>query len=53
VREKRRAGFAAREARLLPDDEKLRRADFSYVNDGTLAELDDFVEGVMERLSSS
>jgi dephospho-CoA kinase len=39
-----------REQRLIPDEEKLRRADFSYVNDGTLEELDAFVAGVMEKL---
>ena len=36
-----------REQRLIPDDEKLARADFAYVNDGTLEELDDFVSEVM------
>ena len=41
----------ARERRLLPDDEKARRADFTYVNDGTLAELDRFVAGVLEELT--
>jgi dephospho-CoA kinase len=40
-----------REARLIPDAEKLRRADFSYVNDGTLEELDSFVAGVIATLS--
>lgn len=40
-----------REARLIPDAEKLRRADFSYVNDGTLDELDVFVAGVVATLS--
>jgi dephospho-CoA kinase len=40
----------ARERRLLPDDEKVERADFSYVNDGTLADLDAFVEGVVNVL---
>ena len=29
-----------REQRLLPDEEKAKRADFVYVNDGTLADLD-------------
>ena len=28
----------------IPDEEKLRRADFAYVNDGTLEELDAFVD---------
>jgi len=53
VRESRRAGFADREARLIPDEEKVARADFAYVNDGTLAELDAFVAGVVESLLSS
>ena len=39
-----------RERRLLPDAEKLARADFAYVNDGTLADLDAFVSDVMARL---
>jgi dephospho-CoA kinase len=42
----------AREQRLLPDEEKLRRADFGFVNDGTLDELDAFVEGVVAQLGS-
>jgi dephospho-CoA kinase len=40
-----------REQRLIPDEEKLRRADFAYVNDGTLEELDAFVAGVVSALS--
>ena len=42
----------AREQRLIPDEEKLRRADFAYVNDGTLEELDTFVADVVARLTS-
>ena len=53
VREARRDAVAAREDRLVPDEEKVRRADFSYVNDGTLEELDDFVAGVLEELTRS
>ena len=41
-----------RELRLLPDDEKVRRADFSFVNDGTLAELDAFVAHVIAELQA-
>jgi dephospho-CoA kinase len=41
-----------RERHLLPDDEKVARADFSYVNDGSLDELDRFVSGVVARLTS-
>lgn len=40
-----------REARLLPDEEKVRRADFAYVNDGSLDELDGFVAEVVETLT--
>ena len=45
--------FADREQRLLADDEKLARADFAYVNDGTLEDLDRFVSDVMAKLRSS
>ena len=41
-----------RERRLLPEDEKVRRADYAYVNDGTLADLDAFVAGVMADLGT-
>ena len=41
-----------REARLLPDEEKARRADFAYVNDGSLEDLDAFVRGVVEELKN-
>jgi dephospho-CoA kinase len=40
-----------RSDRLIPDDEKVRRADFAYVNDGSLEELDAFVADVLERLA--
>ena len=40
-----------REPRLLPEEEKVARADYSYVNDGSLEELDAFVAGVMRELS--
>jgi len=39
-----------RSGRLIPDEEKARRADFAYVNDGTLEELDAFVASVLEEL---
>jgi dephospho-CoA kinase len=41
-----------RELRLIPDEEKLSRADFAYINDGSLEELDQFVSGVVEKLST-
>ena len=40
-----------RERRLIPDEEKLARADFAYVNDGSLEDLDHFVSGVIETLT--
>jgi dephospho-CoA kinase len=41
-----------RESRLLPDEEKTARADFSYVNDGTRQQLDDFVAETMRALAA-
>ena len=48
-----RSGAATdeRERRLIPDEEKVARADFSYVNDGTPEELDAFVADVMAQLT--
>ena len=40
-----------RESRLIPDNEKVKRADFSYKNIGTLEELDAFVKSVLTELS--
>ena len=52
VRVARRLGpIRDRERRLLSDEEKAKRADFVYVNDGSLAELDEFVSGVVATLS--
>jgi dephospho-CoA kinase len=53
VRKARRGPFADREARLMPEDEKLRRADFAFVNDGSLEALDAFAAAVVEELASS
>ena len=53
VRESRRGLFPEREARLVPEEEKIRRADFAFVNDGSLEALEAFVADVVERLSSS
>ena len=41
-----------RSDRLIPDEEKARRADFVYVNDGSLDELDVFVAGVVKELQT-
>jgi dephospho-CoA kinase len=53
VREARRGDVADREDRLVPEEEKVRRADYRYVNDGSLEELDAFVAGVMGELRRS
>src|SRR5262245_22331946 len=47
-----RVPLEAREQRLLPDAEKVARADFAYVNDRGLADLDAFVEGVIRKLEA-
>jgi dephospho-CoA kinase len=41
-----------RESRLLPDAEKVKRADYSYVNTGSIEELDAFVASVMRELAA-
>jgi dephospho-CoA kinase len=52
LREARRdAPIDQREERLLPDREKVRRADFHYRNVGTLSELDAWVADLMVRLT--
>ena len=54
LREARRGGWHDdREARLIPDRDKARRADFTYVNTGTPDELDAWVAGVMTTLTSA
>jgi dephospho-CoA kinase len=42
-----------REVRLLPDEEKMRRADFAYVNEGSLEDLDAFVAEVVAKLAAA
>jgi dephospho-CoA kinase len=54
LREARRGGWTDdREARLIPDREKAKRADFMYANTGTPDELDAWVAGVMATLTSA
>ena len=48
--QRRRVTRDDRDQRLLPDKEKVQRADFAYVNTGTLDELDEWVAGVMREL---
>ena len=53
LREARRGGRKdEREARLIPDRDKSKRADFVYVNTGTPEELDAWVASVMASLVS-
>jgi dephospho-CoA kinase len=53
LREARRGGRAdERESRLMPDKEKAKRADFTYVNTGTPEQLDAWVAEVMADLTS-
>jgi dephospho-CoA kinase len=40
-----------RERRLISDEDKAARADFAYVNDGSLEDLDRFVSEVMKKLA--
>jgi dephospho-CoA kinase len=51
VRRERRPVGDSREQRLLPEAQKVALADFAYVNDGTLEELDDFVADVVGKLT--
>ena len=52
VREqRRRVARDDRDQRLIPDREKVKRADFAYVNTGTIEDLDEWVAGVMAELT--
>jgi dephospho-CoA kinase len=52
LREARRGGSADdRESRLIPDHEKVKRADYAYTNTGTPDELDAWVQALMETLA--
>ena len=53
LREARRGGWTDdREARLMPDREKAKRADFTYVNIGTPDDLDTWVAEIMATLTA-
>ena len=49
-RERAGSRLDEREERLISDAEKVRRADFVFRNDGSLAELQAFVSGVWQEL---
>jgi dephospho-CoA kinase len=51
--QRRRVRRDDRDERLLPDSEKVKRADFVYVNTGTPEDLDRWVGGVMEELTAA
>jgi len=51
-RRRRSSSSDGREQRLLPDAEKVKRADYAYVNTGTLDELDAWVGDVMADLKA-
>ncbi len=54
LREARREPMPGdREARLIDDKEKIKRADYHYVNTGSLEELDQFVAGVVRDLTGT
>ena len=50
--QRRRVPRDDRDARLLPDREKIRRADYHYVNTGTYEDLHAWVGGVMAKLEA-
>jgi dephospho-CoA kinase len=50
--QRRRVRRDGREQRLLPDSEKVKRADYAYVNTGSLEELDAWVGRVMAELKA-
>jgi dephospho-CoA kinase len=52
VRRQRRPLADDREGRLLPEEEKVALADYAYVNDGTLEDLDAFVADVVGKLTA-
>jgi dephospho-CoA kinase len=51
--QRRRVARDDREARLLPDREKVRRADYHYVNTGTFEDMFEWVGGVMAELEAA
>jgi dephospho-CoA kinase len=50
--ERARVDVDERSGRLVPDEVKVERADFAYVNDGSLEELDAFVASVVAELEA-
>ena len=50
--QRRRVARDDRDSRLLPDREKVRRADYHYVNTGTFEDMFEWVGGVMAELEA-
>ena len=50
--QRRRVPLDDRDERLLPDKDKAKRADYAYVNTGSLEDLDAWVGGVMADLTA-
>ncbi len=50
--QRRRVARDDRDARLMPDREKVRRADYHYVNTGTFEDMVEWVGGVMTELEA-
>lgn len=51
-RARARVPIEGRSERLISDEEKVRKADYAYVNDGSLEQLDAWVAGVVRELTS-
>jgi dephospho-CoA kinase len=51
--QRRRVPRDNRDARLLPDREKVRRADYHYVNTGSFEDMFEWVGGVMAELEAA
>ena len=50
--QRRRVARDDRDARFMPDREKVRRADYHYVNTGTFEDMFEWVGGVMTELEA-
>lgn len=51
-RARARVPIEGRSERLISDEEKIRKADYAYVNDGSLEQLDAWVAGVVRELTA-
>jgi len=49
-RRRTKVSLEQRSGRLIDDEEKVRRADYSYVNDGSRRKLEEFVSSVLDDL---